>query len=218
MGFLGATNQIDACFLGRPKNRTLDRLSQMRSPSCSEIVRSCHRCPRHWGNILLGRPVASVALASLALPTASRVNWSQMQLNLQWGVVHQTRAADKNKVRTLLLGHSFGGVARWSACPAAFNHTLARMVCLNQRSQENSWLLRPLQVDFGQVLGRPLRPRRQLGLVDDARLLSDERIELCSSRLGMKPTAGQSWTSGSLRPWSYILRSESSVQIFFTKC
>src|SRR5580765_6642365 len=56
-----------------------------------------------------------------------------------------------------------------------------------------------------------LRPPPQLGLVDDARLLSDERIELCSSRSGMKPTAGQSWTSGSLRPWSYILRSESSA-------
>lgn len=144
----------------------------------------------------------------MALPTAPRVNWSQMQLNLS-GAWHQTRAIKKQgpDVASKPLVQWRSSIVRLPGCiqfcpsqDGVFESTFAK----------ESWLLSPLQVDFGQVWG--------WALLTDARLLSDERIELCSSRLGMKPTAGQPLTSGSLRPWSYVLRSESSVQIFSTKC
>jgi hypothetical protein len=87
----------------------------------------------------------------MALPTAPRVNWSQMQLNLS-GAWHQTRTTKKQgpDVASKPLVQWRSSMVRLHGCiqfypsqDGVFESTFAK----------ESWLLSPLQVDLGQVLG-----------------------------------------------------------------
>jgi hypothetical protein len=86
----------------------------------------------------------------MALPTASRVNWSQIQL--------------KNKVPTLASRPlRWSRVARWFRLPGCIQPDPSQDGVFESTFANDSWLLSPVQADFGQVLRRPIETAASIG-------------------------------------------------------